>query len=57
MRHNLKRTLPAYASRKVRFQPNYQDEVSAEYADALARRIDAEKPEGFKLTPVSDSGW
>lgn len=44
-------------SRAIRQQPNYDTEVSDEYLDALKARIEAEKPAGFSLTPISEPGW
>lgn len=38
-------------------QPRYHSEISDKYLDALQRQIDALKPEGFQLTPISEPGW
>jgi hypothetical protein len=32
-------------------------ELTDEYLEFMQRQIDAEKPENFKLTPTSPSGW
>ena len=44
-------------ARRVCSQPSYHTEISDEYLDEMQRRVDAEKPEGFKLTPISAPGW
>lgn len=46
-------TLPRW----LRSQPNYHSEISDEYLDALQRKIDSEKSEKSKLTPISEPGW
>ena len=46
-----------HGSPKIRMQPNYHSEISDGYIDAMQRAVDARKPEGFRLTPVSESGW
>lgn len=57
MRPNRKRTSAAYMSRPAKPQPRYHDVVSDEYVGALKRRIDAEKPVNFALTPITEPGW
>ncbi len=44
-------------SRAIRQQPNYDTEVSEEYLEALIKQLDAQKPENFSLTPISEPGW
>lgn len=44
-------------SRSAYSQPSYHSEISDEYLDDMQRRVDAAKPEGFKLTPISEPGW
>lgn len=38
-------------------QPPYHSDVSEEYLTALQRQVDANKPKGFRLTPISEAGW
>ncbi len=38
-------------------QPRYHSEISDAYLDALQKQVDAGKPEGFRLTPISGPGW
>lgn len=45
------------ASRAIRCQPNYHSEISDEYLDGLQNQVNSGKPEGFKLTPISEPGW
>lgn len=47
----------AHGSPKIRMQPNYHSEISDAYIEAMQNAVDAQKPEGFKLTPISESGW
>lgn len=44
-------------SRAIRQQPAYDTEVSSDYLEALGKKVDGEKPEGFSLTPISEPGW
>lgn len=44
-------------SKAIRMQPHYDTEVSDEYLDALRRQVDSQKPDSFRLTPISESGW
>lgn len=48
---------PAHGSPKIRMQPNYHSEVSSGYIEAMQKAVDAGKPEGFRLTPVTEAGW
>lgn len=48
---------PAPRRSRTCSQPSYHSEISDEYLDDMQRRVDAEKPEGFKLTPISEPGW
>lgn len=57
MRQPLKLFRAASQSPKIRLQPDYHSEVSDDYLEAMQRDVDAKKPEGFRLTPVSDAGW
>ena len=41
----------------IRVQPPYQSEISDDYLAALQGQVDAGKPDGFKLTPISEPGW
>lgn len=47
----------AYGSPKVRMQPNYHTEICDGYIVAMQAAVDAQKPEGFRLTPISEAGW
>jgi hypothetical protein len=47
----------AHGSPKIRMQPNYHSEISEGYIEAMQAAVDAQKPEGFRLTPISDAGW
>lgn len=47
----------AHGSPKIRMQPNYHSEISDSYIEAMQRAVDAHKPEGFRLTPISEAGW
>lgn len=47
----------AHGSPKIRMQPNYHSEISAAYIEAMQRAVDSQKPEGFRLTPISEAGW
>lgn len=47
----------AFGSPKIRMQPNYHSEISSSYIEAMQKAVDAEKPDGFRLTPVSEAGW
>ncbi len=47
----------AYGSPKIRMQPNYHSEISDAYIEAMQKAVDEQKPEGFRLTPISDAGW
>lgn len=65
MRHAMKRgTTAAYRSLpptpqrpKYAVQPRYHHEISDEQINQLQQKVDSSKPEGFALTPLSDSGW
>lgn len=59
MRQPKKRTerAAAHGSPKIRMQPNYHSEISDSYIEAMQKAVDAQKPEGFRLTPISDAGW
>lgn len=57
MRDMIRRAIGAAASRGVRYQPDYQDEVTEEHRAELRRIVDESKPADFKLTPISDPGW
>lgn len=35
--------------------PRYDTELSDEYLDAMRQRVDAAKPDGFKLTPITEA--
>ena len=45
------------ALKSPRFTPDYNDEISEEYLEKLRQQVGAEKPEGFKLTPICEPGW
>lgn len=47
----------AHGSPKIRMQPNYHSEISESYIEAMQRAVDAQKPKGFRLTPISEAGW
>lgn len=47
----------AHGSPKIRMQPNYHSEVSGGYIEAMQKAVDVGKPEGFRLTPVTEAGW
>lgn len=47
----------AHGSPKIRMQPNYHSEISDSYIKAMQKAVDAQKPEGFRLTPVNEAGW
>jgi hypothetical protein len=38
-------------------QPRYHQEIDSGYLAAMQKRVDDAKPEGFKLTPISQPGW
>ncbi len=59
MRHLRKRiaSIAAHTSPKIRMQPDYHSEISEEYIEAMQKKVDAEKPADFRLTPVTDAGW
>jgi hypothetical protein len=44
-------------SKAISHQTNYDSDVSTDYLAALGKKVDEGKPEGFHLTPISDSGW
>lgn len=46
-------TLPRW----IRSQPNYHSEIEGDYLDALQKKIDSHKVEGFRLEPVGEAGW
>lgn len=46
-----------YGSPKIRMQPDYHSEIGDAYIEAMQNAVDAQKPEGFRLTPISDAGW
>lgn len=43
--------------RRAASQPPYPSEICEQYLDEMQRRVDAEKPKDFKLTPISEPGW
>lgn len=45
------------ATKSPRFQPDYDDEVTDEYREAVRRDIEAKKPKGVSLTPICEPGW
>lgn len=47
----------AHGSPKIRMQPNYHSEISEGYIEAMQAAVDARKPEGFRLTPITEAGW
>ena len=47
----------ASASYAITAQPNYHRDIRISDIIALQETVDARKPVGFKLTPVSDAGW
>lgn len=47
----------AHGSPKIRMQPNYHSEISVGYIEAMQKAVDAQKPEGFRLTPIGEAGW
>lgn len=57
MRHALKRGVTTAHRSPPKPQPIYHSEIDSEYLDALQRQVDANKPEGFTLTPISQPGW
>jgi hypothetical protein len=38
-------------------QPNYHTEISESYIEAMQKAVDAQKPDNFRLTPISEPGW
>ena len=58
--------MPFYSAFRARFVELKEREpveekpsvdLTDEYLEFMQRKIDAEKPENFKLTPTSPSGW
>lgn len=49
------RAAAAQGSPKIRMQPNYHSEISDAYLEAMQKAVDAKKPEGFRLTPISEA--
>lgn len=47
----------ADTGRTTRIQPPYHSDIDADYLSALQRQVDAAKPKGFALTPISEPGW
>lgn len=41
----------------IRMQPNYHSEINDGYIEAMQAAVNAEKPEGFRLTPITEAGW
>ncbi len=37
--------------------PDYPDEITEEQLDRIERLVQAERPEGFVLTPLHAPGW
>jgi len=50
-------TTAAHGSPKIRMQPNYHTEISESYIEAMQKAVDAQKPDNFRLTPISEPGW
>ena len=44
-------------SKAISRQPDYGTEVTTEYLKALGEQVDKEKPDNFRLTPISEPGW
>jgi hypothetical protein len=59
MRQSKKRAINAvaYASPKIRMQPNYHSEISDAFIKIMQEKVDSQKPEGFCLTPINEAGW
>lgn len=52
-----KATAAPARARRAASQPPYHSEICEQYLDEMQRRVDAEKPKDFKLTPISEPGW
>lgn len=50
-------TSAAGATRSFQGGPPYHSDISDEYLVALQKQVDACKPEGFQLSPISEAGW
>lgn len=48
---------PQSGNRATAQQPDYCSEVAEGYAEALQAKVDQQKPDNFKLTPISAPGW